>query len=607
MKRLISTFTGLFIILAVAFADEISFVASAPNAVVVGQQFKLSYKVNRGNAKELHIPSIDGFTILMGPSRSSSSSYSNYNGQVTSTVSLTYTYILKAEKEGTFTLPAATTEVEGKQVKSNSVEIKVLPQDKQQASSQTSAQSGGSRSSAEIGKNDLFMTAILNKTKIFEQEAVLLTYKVYSAVNLTSLNGKMPTLKEFHIQEIDLPQQKEWQLEHYNGRNYRALTWRQYLLFPQQSGEIEIPSVAFEGIVAQQVRTSMDPFDMFFNGGSQYVEVKKTLNTPALKLKVENLPSGKPEGFSGGVGEFNIKSSLSASEVKANEAVTMRITISGVGNMKLLKTPEVNFPADFEVYDPKVDNNFSVKSNGLSGNKIIEYLVIPRHAGTFTIPSVKFSYFDVKQQQYKILETEPYTLTVAKGKGSDSQVATGYVSKEDLKLLGKDIRFIKNGDTSYFSKENTFFASTAYMLCYLIPLILCIAYIVIYRKKMTENANLTKMRTKKASKVAVKRLKVAKQMMVEKKSNEFYDEILKTLWGYVSDKLSIPVSKLSKDNIEARLTERGVEEPLIKDFETVLSEAEFARYAPGNPGETMDKVYSMAMNVITKLEDSIKR
>ena len=607
MKRLISTFTGLFIILAVAFADEISFVASAPNAVVVGQQFKLSYKVNRGNAKELHIPSIDGFTILMGPSRSSSSSYSNYNGQVTSTVSLTYTYILKAEKEGTFTLPAATTEVEGKQVKSNSVEIKVLPQDKHQAGSQTSAQSGGSGSSAEIGKNDLFMTAILNKTKIFEQEAVLLTYKVYSAVNLTSLNGKMPTLKEFHIQEIDLPQQKEWQLEHYNGRNYRALTWRQYLLFPQQSGEIEIPSVAFEGIVAQQVRTSMDPFDMFFNGGSQYVEVKKTLNTPALKLKVENLPSGKPEGFSGGVGEFNIKSSLSASEVKANEAVTMRLTISGVGNMKLLKTPEVNFPADFEVYDPKVDNNFSVKSNGLSGNKIIEYLVIPRHAGTFTIPSVKFSYFDVKQQQYKILETEPYTLTVAKGKGSDSQVATGYVSKEDLKLLGKDIRFIKNGNTSYFSKENTFFASTAYMLCYLIPLILCIAYIVIYRKKMTENANLTKMRTKKASKVAVKRLKVAKQMMVEKKSNEFYDEILKTLWGYVSDKLSIPVSKLSKDNIEARLTERGVEESLIKDFETVLSEAEFARYAPGNPGETMDKVYSMAMNVITKLEDSIKR
>ena len=592
--------------LAVAFADEISFVASAPDAVVVGQQFRLSYKVNRSTAKEPRISAVDGFSILMGPTRSSSSSYSNINGQVQSTVSLTYTYILKAEKEGTFTLPAAVSEVEGKQVKSNAVTIKVLPQDKQQAA-QGGASARNSNASAEINKDDLFMTASLNKTKIFEQQAVLLTYKVYSAVNLTSLNGKMPTLKEFHIQEIELPQHKEWQYEHYNGRNYRTLTWKQYLLFPQQSGEIEIPSVAFEGIVAVQVRTSMDPFDMFFNGGTQYVEQKKTLNTPALKLSVENLPAGKPDGFSGGVGEFNIKSSISATEVKANEAVTMRITISGAGNMKLLKAPEVNFPADFEVYDPKVDNNFSVKSNGLSGNKIIEYLVIPRHAGTFTIPAVKFSYFDVKQQQYRTIETEPYTLNVAKGKGGDSQVAAGYVSKEELKLLGQDVRFIKTGGTSYFRKENSFFGSAMYALCYIIPLVLFLAYIMIYRKKMTENANITKLRTKKASKMAVKRLKVAKKMMAENRSSEFYDEILKALWGYVSDKLSIPVSRLSKDNIAARLAERGVEEPLIKDFETVLSESEFARYAPGNPSETMDKVYSMAMNVITKLEDSIKR
>ena len=607
MKRLIFTITGLFAMLAVALADEISFVASAPNAVVVGQQFRLSYKINSGNAKEPRISSIDGFTILMGPTRSSQSSYSNVNGQVTHSKSLTFTYILRADKEGSFTLPAASVEVDGENVKSNSVDIKVLPQDKQQAASHSSANSNGNGSSAEISRDDLFITATLNKTKVYEQEAVLLTYKVYSAVNLTSLNGKMPTLKEFHIQEIDLPQQKEWQLEHYRGRNYRALTWRQYLLFPQQSGNIEIPSVPFEGIVAMQVRTSMDPFELFFNGGSQYAEVKKTLNAPALKLNVETLPAGKPDGFSGGVGEFSVKSGISATEVKANEAVTMRITISGAGNMKLLKAPEVNFPADFEVYDPKVDNHFAVKSNGLSGNKMIEYLVIPRHAGTFTIPPVKFSYFDVKQKEYRTLETEPYTLTVAKGKDGDSQVATGYVSKEDLKLLGKDVRFIKNGNTSYFCKESAFFASTTYMLCYLVPFILFVAYIVIYRKKMTENANITKMRTKKASKVAVKRLKVAKQMMADNKSNEFYDEILKTLWGYVSDKLSIPVSTLSKDNIAARLNERGVEETLINDFERLLEESEFARYAPGNPGETMDKVYGMAMNVITKLEDSIKR
>jgi hypothetical protein len=288
------------------------------------------------------------------------------NGQTSSTHSLTYTYILKADKEGSFKLPAATVEVEGKQISSNSVDIKVLPQDKQKQSTHSSDNSRGITASAEINSSDLFMTATLNKAKVYEQQAVLLTYKVYSAVNLTSLNGKMPDLKGFHIQEIELPQQKEWQLEHYKGRNYRSITWKQYLLFPQQTGEIEIPSVAFEGIVAQQVRnTSMDPFDLFFNGGSQYVEVKKMLHTPKLKLNVQNLPAGKPEGFSGGVGEFTLKSSISTTELKANEAVTMRVTIPGVGNMKLLKIPEVDFPADFEIYDPKVDNNFSVKANGL--------------------------------------------------------------------------------------------------------------------------------------------------------------------------------------------------------------------------------------------------
>lgn len=606
MKRIFFSVILFLFAIGVAFADEITFVASAPNAVVVGQQFKLSYKINRGNAKEPRIPAIDGFTILMGPTRSSEMSYMNNNGQVTQTKSLTYTYILKADKEGSFVLPAATVAVDGENITSNKVDIKVLPQDKQPAAQSGSA-SRNQASSTNVGSDELFMTATLNKTTVFEQQAVLLTYKVYSAVNLTSLNGKMPDLKDFHTQEIDLPQQKEWQLEHYNGRNYRALTWKQYLLFPQKSGEIEIPSVAFEGIVAMQVRSNMDPFDLFFNGGSQYVEVKKALNTPKLKLKVENLPAGKPAGFSGGVGEFGIKSSISATEVNANEAVTLRVMISGVGNMKLLKTPEIEFPADFEVYDPKVDNNFSVKSNGLSGNKIIEYLVIPRHSGTFTIPSVKFSYFDVKLKEYKTVETDSYTLNVAKGKNEGSQVSTSYVSKEDLKLLGKDVRFIKTGKASFSRKGEYFFASSLYWLCYIVPFVFFVVYIIVYRKKMAENANITKLRTKKANKVAVKRLKIAKRLLAENKSSEFYDEILKTLWGYVSDKLSISLSQLSKDNISACLANRGVDEPLIKEFEAVLSESEFARYAPGNPGETMDKIYSMAIDVISKLENTIKR
>ena len=607
MRKIFFTILGLFLSLSVTIADNITFVASAPNAVVVGQQFRLSYKLNRGNAKEPRVPTIESFTVLSGPNRSSESSFQIINGKTTSTQSVTYTYILKAEKEGTFTLPAAIVEIDDEQITSNTVDIKVLPQDKRSNVSQGGA-TDNNVSSAGIGEGELFMTATLNKTTVFEQQAVLLTYKVYSAVNLTSLNGKMPDLKGFHIQEIELPQQKEWQLEHYKGRNYRALTWRQYLLFPQQTGEIEIPSVAFEGIVAQQIRnTSMDPFELFFNGGSQYVEVKKILNTPKLKLNVEKLPSNKPDGFSGGVGEFNIKSTISTTELVANEAVTLRVIISGVGNMKLIKTPEVDFPADFEIYDPKVDNDFSVKANGLSGNKIIEYLAIPRHGGVYTIPSVKFSYFDVKSKEYKTLETESYTLNVAKGKNSDNGVATGFVSKEDLKLLGQDIRFIRVGEPKFIKKGDCFFASSLYWMWYIVPFVCFVCYILIYRKKMTENANITKMRIKKANKVAVKRMKVAKRLLTEDKSNEFYDEILKTLWGYVSDKLSISVSQLSKDNISARLADRGVKEELINEFEALLNESEYARYAPGNPSETMDKVYALAIDVISKLENSIKR
>lgn len=603
MKRLLFTIAILLVSFTAILADEVSFVASAPKAVVVGQQFRLSYEINRGKVKEPRIPAIEGFTILMGPTRSISSGYHNNNGQVTMTSSTTYTYILRSDKEGEFTLPAVTVDVDGEQISSNSVKIKVLPQDKQPSAAQ---QSG--TSATEIDNSELFMTATLNKTDVFEQQAVLLTYKVYSTVNLTSLNGKMPDLKGFHIQEIELPQQKEWQLEHYNGRNYRALTWSQYLLFPQQTGEIEIPSVSFEGIVQQRVRSaSMDPFENFFNGGTQFVEVKKMLRTPKLKLNVKNLPAGKPADFSGGVGEFSLKSSISTSELKANEAVTLRLVVSGVGNMKLIKTPEVEFPADFEVYDPKVDNNFSVKVNGLSGNKIIEYLVIPRHGGVYTIPSAKFSYFDVKSGEYKTLESESYTLNVAKGNAKDNETVASYVSKEELKLLGQDVRFIKGGETTISKRGDYFFASNIYWLCYLIPFLLFIAYIVVYRKKMAENANIAKMRTKSANKVAVKRMKVAKRLLSENKSNEFYDEILKTLWGYVSDKLSIPVSRLSKENIATCLAGKGVDEALVKEFEMLLNESEFARYAPGNHSETMDKLYSLAIEVISKLENAIKK
>lgn len=601
----------LFTILAawqVKAADKVRFVAEAADVVVSGDQVRLVFTVNSQDIKDFRAPSIKGFDVLMGPSRSQQSSIQIINGKRTSNSSTAFTYILLAGNPGTYTIPAASVEVNGEKVFSNAISIKVLPQD--QTSGNSGNNGGGSASSSRsqaagsrISANDLFITATASKTTVHEQEAILLTYKVYTVVNLRQLYGKMPDLKGFHTQEVELPQQKTFTLEPYKGRNYNTTVWSQYVLFPQQTGKLEIPSITFDGVVAQQT-ISEDPFDAFFNGGG-YVEVKKKITTPKVVINVQPLPA-KPAGFSGAVGEFKLASSINATDVKTNDAVTIKLTLSGTGNMKLIGTPEVKFPQDFEIYDPKVTDDYKLTNSGLTGTKTFEYLAIPRHAGNFTIPAIEFTYFDLKSNSYKTLKTEAYNLKVAKGQGNADQVISDFTNKESVKMLGKDIRFIKLGDSSLRPKGDFFFGTVGYYLCYLIPLLLFVVFAVIYRQKALENANVAKVKTKKANKVATRRMKLAGKLLAENKKNEFYDEVLKALWGYISDKLSIPVSQLSKDNIEAELTNYGVQEALIAEFIGVLNECEYARYAPGNENEAMDKVYSASVEVISKMENSIK-
>ena len=607
MRKIILFFILVTTVVGAWSDGKISFTANAPEVVVSGDQFRLTYTVNSQKVRDFRAPSMKDFEVLMGPSRSTQSSTQIINGNVTSTSTITFTYILMAGKEGTYNIPAATIVAEGNNYTSNSVTVKVLPTD--QSSGASSGNSGrnsrNQTSNGAITEKELFMMASASKTKVYEQEAILLTYKVYTQVNLTELRGDIPDLKDFHTQEVELPQQKTFTLEHYNGRNYNTTIWRQLVLFPQKTGKIEIPSVTFEGTVSQMV-ASADPFDAFFNGGN-YVNIKKNLVAPKLIIDVKELPEGKPANFSGGVGEFTISSSISTQELKTNDAVTIKLVISGTGNMKLINTPEVKFPQDFEIYDPKVDNKFNLTRNGLAGSKVIEYLAIPRHAGSFTIPSIEFSYFDLKSQSYKTLKTEAYTLNVAKGEGNADQVVANFTSKEDLKVLGKDIRYIKTGDTQLTQKDDYFFGSIGYILWYIIPLTLFVAFMLIYRKQAIENANVAKVRTKKANKMATKRMKNAGKLLAEKKTEAFYDEVLKALWGYISDKLSMPVSQLSKDNIEEELQKHQVSDELIQSFINTLNECEFARYAPGNQNETMDKVYAASIDLISKMENCIKR
>lgn len=614
MRKIVFLWIVLVAVSINAFADgKVSFTASAPDAVAVGDQFRLSYTVTTQSVRDFRAPSIKGFEVLMGPSRSQQSSVQIVNGQTTSTSSITFTYILLANTEGSFTIPGATITADGNQVISNSVQVKVLPTD--QASGVSSGSSGGKQnngstsrasSGTAISSSDLFITANASKTTVYEQEAFLLTYKIYTLVDLRSFdNVKLPDFKGFHSQEVELPNDRRWGLEHYKGRNYQTTVYRQFVLFPQQSGKLTIDAARFDASIAKATQVA-DPFEAFFNGGSNYVEVKKTILTPQLTIDVKSLPAGKPADFSGGVGEFNITSSINSTNVKTNDAVTVKIIISGTGNLKLLSNPEIKFPEDFEVYDPKVDNKFRLTDTGLSGSKVIEYLAIPRNAGTYKIPAVKFSYFDISTRSYKTLTTEEYKLQVEKGAGNAAQTIANFTNKEDLKVLNEDIRYIKQNEVTLSQKGDFFFGSLTYWLLYLIPAIVFIVFFIIYRKQIAANANVAKMRTKKANKVAAKRMKQAGKLLTENKKDIFYDEVLKALWGYISDKLNIPVSRLSKDNIEEELRNYGVDDTQIREFLDALNSCEFARFAPGDDNQAMDKVYSDSLEVISKMENSIK-
>ena len=609
MYRTFSTLLLCFYIsLSAVLAQTLT--ANAPSQVAVGQQFRLTYTVNSHDVSGFRVGQIpqDAFEILMGPSTSTQSSFSMVNGKTTQSSTITYTYILSALKNGSFTIPAATINVSGQQVKSNSVKIEVSGTASQSSSGGRGSRGGNSQQpetrpqGTPISGSDLFIKVSASKKRVVEQEPVLLTYKVYTLVSLTQLEGKMPDLKGFHTQEIPLPQEKSFKIEQYNGRNYKTVTWSQYVMFPQMTGTLEVPPLTFNGVVVQQNRY-VDPFEAFFNGGSGYVEVKKQIQAPGVKIEVDPLPS-RPDGFSGGVGHFTMKAEMNQAQLKANDPLTLKVTISGTGNLKLIKQPTVKFPKDFDTYDPKTTDKTRLTTQGIDGSIIYEYLAVPRHQGQFDIPPVEFIYYDTQQKRYVTLTSEAFHLDVAKGEGGDSHVVD-YTEQEDIQLLANDIRHIHLKPQPSNIKSQTLFASTTYWVTLAVMFIGFISLIVIFRKRAIENADLVKARGKRANKVATKRLKKAASLMKENKPSEFYDEALRALWGYVGDKLNIPVEQLSRDNINDRLTERGIDAATIAPFLEAIDECEFERYAPGDPKGNMNKVYEQAMKGITSLNEKL--
>lgn len=604
-RRIIHIFVFILMLAAVTLASQAQIVVSVPSHVEAGENFRLSYTINTQDVDEFRAGSIPGgLELIAGPYTSQQSSYRMVNGHTSSSSSITFTYTLYAAKDGSFTIPPAHARINGRMVASRAAKVvvngrarnsggapKMHGEDESRETSMASADS-------KITANDLFIKVTANKRRVHEQEPILLTYKVYSLVDLTQLEGKMPDLTGFHSQEVPLPQQKSFHLERVNGKTYRAVTWSQYVMYPQMTGNLQIPSITFKGIVVQQNR-SVDPFEAFLNGGSGYVEVHRNIVAPGLTVQVDPLPT-KPTGFSGGVGKFNISAQLTKKEVKAGDPVTLRVVVGGNGNLKLIKQPEVNFPNDFDKYDAKVTDKTKLTSTGVGGNMIYDFLFVPRNQGTYTIPAVSFTYYDTDLNAYKTIKTQSFKLIVEKG-DSNSTSADYDVQKAN------DIHDIMSGKCEQRQVGNFFFGSTSWWISLLLPLIAFVVLLVIFHKRALDHADAVKMRGKKANKIARKRLKKASKLMFQGKSEAFYDEVLRALWGYVGYKLNIPVEQLNRDNITEKLQGHLVDDATIGKFISALDTCEFERYAPGDASGNMEKTFNSAMTAIEEIEEVMKR
>lgn len=594
----------LYLFTVVLCVKAQNFIANAPSQVSTGENFRLTYTINTENVSDFRIGAIpDALEIITGPYTSSQSSYQYTNGHTSSSSSTTYTFILCANKSGAYTITPAHIVANGKHIASKALKIKVTgsnsntgnaPRMHEDNEDEPQMRQAGSHVSGE----DLFIKVTANKRRVHEQEPVLLTYKVYTLVDLTQLEGKMPDLTGFHTQELPLPQQKSYHIEHVNGRAYRCVTWSQYVMYPQMTGKLEIPSITFNGTVVQQNR-NIDPFEAFLNGGSGYIEVKRAIKAPGMTIQVDPLPK-RPTDFSGGVGRFNISAQINKKEVKANDPVSIRVVVGGTGNLKLIKQPQLNVPKDFDKYDAKVTDKTKLTSNGIEGNMVYDFLVVPRNQGSYDIPPIEFTYYDVDENKFKTIKTQSFKLEVSKGSGSAN------TSADYSALKNKDIRQIKEGDMVVLTDNDMFFGSASYWTVLSILFAIFIGLLIIFRKRAIDNANISRTKSKKANRIATKRLRNANKLMLANESGKFYDEVLRALWGYIGDKLTMPVEQLSRENISEKLIDRGVDEKTISMFINAIDECEYNRYAPGDAKGNMSNTFESAMTAIIKIEDVMK-
>ena len=590
----------------------------APDVVAVNEQFNVTFIIEgEKSPSDFQWSSGDDFQLVWGPQKGSSSSIQIINGKRSSSHQTTFTYILIPKATGTFQLPVATALLSGDRISSTQASIQVVSDGA--SSSRSSGKNGGKSSgggqtsstgSGEISSNDLFMRLSLSRTEVVIGEPITATLKIYQRANVVGFeNAKFPTFNGFWSQETYVPNNIEFKRESLDDKIYNTAVLRTYVLIPQQSGTITIDPAELVCLVNIRTApsTSNSLFDSFFQ--DEYRTIRKRVTTPAVKVKVNPLPAGQPASFGGGVGNFGISARLTTDNLKTHDAASLVITVSGRGNVALLEEPKVNFPPDFEVYDTKTTENTDKSNGGTSGSKSFEYPFIPRSHGDFTIDPVEYSYYDVNAGKYVTLRTEPLHVKVAKGKGGDSTPVTTVnsgVERKDVKSLADDIRFIFTGKPGLSGSGSFFVGSVFFWILLALMILGATSVYLAFRKVAAMRADVAGTKNRRATKMAQKRLKLAGEYLDKNLYTAFYEELHKALIGFVSDKLNMDMSEISKDNIASALTEGGVSEEQTKAFTDLLDACEFARYSPDGGNEAMRSHYDAALKVISSIDSGLK-
>lgn len=608
-KKEINIFILIFGILFAGclFAQDASFTASvSKNKVAAGEQFQIVFTINT-NASNFSAPDLSNFYIYSGPNQSTSMNI--VNGSMSQSVSINY--IVAAKKEGRYTIGPASIRVGSKTLNTKSISIEVT---------KGNASSGGNSSNTNTNQNNtnspypedvesnIFMRVIASKSKLYIGEQLLVTYKVYTRLNIVdNALSKAPSFNGFWSEEVPNPtRQTELRTEVLDGIQYQVAEIKKTILIPQKSGTLTIDPLEMDIVMRVKSKSrSNSIFDQFFGGG--YQDVKLTIASKPLKVEIMPLPEkGRPVDFSGAVGQLKMEATIKNNELKTDDACNLTYTISGKGNLKLLEAFKLNLPTDIESYDPKITDKINVSADGVSGSRSFEYLLIPRHAGNFALPPIAFSYFDPQKRAYITLPASEFQLKVSKGLGNDGMVVSRETNKQDIKITGNDIRYIKTNIPKFIPLHNTFLDSNLFWVFILFPIIVYLIFFIWYRKYKKQMADAQGVKRRKANSMAQKQLKIAQEFLSKNEYNPFFEELFKALYGYLSNKLSLSQSELNKSKIEEMLSQKGVELEPIQKIINVLETCEFARFAPVKDEKKMKQAYQDAIEIISLLEDKLK-